>query len=86
MSKNMMIKKLILEIMKDGKEHTSQEIQALAIERGIIDNSKTTAIRNAVYTLNKQEANFHIIERGHYILDIQDEKSGQIFLMMQYYA
>lgn len=59
------VRELITELLNDEKTHTAQEIINLAIEKSIIDQENVTAVRNAVYRMNK-EKEIVTVEKGVY--------------------
>lgn len=69
MSKSKEIKKIIMEILKDGEVHTAEEIRMACLERGIIGSEEANIVRGAVFSLKKENENFVAVEKGRYKLE-----------------
>lgn len=69
MSKSKEIKKVIMEILKDGNVHTAEEIRTVCIEKGIIGSKEANIVRGAVFSLKKENEYFVAVEKGRYKLE-----------------
>ncbi len=68
MTKGAAIKKIIYDVLADGEIHSATEIRSKAIESGIMIDEKSTSLRNAIYHIKREDANFKTVDRGMYVL------------------
>lgn len=68
MSTQQLLKQMIYEIMNDHKTHTSLELQTEAIRRNILVADNSTAIRNAIFNIRKEDPLFTSPQKGEYLL------------------
>ena len=62
------IKNIVLDVLSDGKEHTMTEIRDVVLSHNIKLDDKSTLLRNIMYHLKKENANFLNPTRGIYQL------------------
>lgn len=72
MSQQKKLKEMIVELLRDGEIHSSEEIRELALKKGIIDDEKSTSIRNAIFQLKKENCDFITPEKGRYMLQTRE--------------
>ena len=68
MTKGAAIKKIIYDVLADGEIHSATEIRSKAIESGIMIDEKSTSLRNVIYHIKREDANFKTVDRGMYVL------------------
>ena len=68
MTKGAAIKKIIYDVLADGETHSATEIRSKAIESGIMIDEKSTSLRNVIYHIKREDANFKTVDRGMYVL------------------
>lgn len=72
MTQSKQIKSLILQLLSDHKEHTTQEMNDLLVTNGILLDSKSTLLRNVLHNLKKEYQNLDNPRRGVYQLAEED--------------
>lgn len=60
------VKELILEVLSDGNEHTSEEIREYILQNGVEVETKSSVIRTAIYQLRGSGKEIISRERGVY--------------------
>lgn len=66
------IKRIILELLSDGKEHTTQEIREHLSRNNIQLEKSSTLLRNVMYTLKKENQSLLNPTRGTYQLLLRE--------------
>lgn len=69
MSKMGQIKQMILDILSDGQPHETKEFYKIAIERGYIQDSLDTTIRNSLHHLISKYPDIQRLSKGIYIMN-----------------
>lgn len=77
-SKLSQVKKIILEILSDGKEHTSEEIRNLINEEGIELDKKCSTMRTAIYQLRNNGTEIYSRDRGVYQIKEKNKSQNPI--------
>lgn len=68
MNKSRQVKKHILDLLSDGKEHSTAEIKDYILSKNIKLEKNSTLIRNALYNLKHENPSLSNINRGKYKL------------------
>ena len=69
--------KIILDLLADGKEHSSDEIRRVLAQKGILSNRKYDVLRMSIYQLRKNGTEIYSRKRGVYQIE-QKEKPDEI--------
>lgn len=75
MSKCQCAKKIINELLGDGKVHTIDEMVSLALERHVIENKKDSAVKNALFQMKKQNTSIINVDKGKYKMLIANDRN-----------
>ena len=70
MKKGNLIKKYILELVSDGKEHSTTEIRDYILSKNIKLEQSSTIIRNVLFKLKQENPNLTNGSRGKYLLQL----------------
>lgn len=73
MKKGSQVKKCILVLLSDGKEHTTSEIREYISTQNIYLEKSSTLIRNVLYNLKHENSNIINTDRGVYKLQINKD-------------
>lgn len=75
MTKGNMIKKCILELLADGKEHTTVEIREYLDKQNVVIEKNSTLIRNIIHNMKGENPNFVNVGRGVYQLRFSEDNN-----------
>ena len=78
MTKGAAIRKIIYDVLADGEIHSATEIKNKVIESGIMIDEKSTSLRNAIYHIKREDANFKTVDRGMYVLTSNTSEASVI--------
>lgn len=78
MSKRKQATECILKIVRDGEPHEFHEFQEIAMKTGIINDFKDQAVSNALMWLTKNNPDFRKVQKGEYILEINNKEQMNI--------
>ena len=84
MSTGKQIKKIILEILSDGKEHSIQEIKDHVLSRNIVLDQTSTLIRNILHNLKKEYPNLLNPSRGVYRLLLAENAKPDYYVELNH--
>lgn len=74
------VKKIVIESLEDGKEHTSEEIKSNIQNAGIELDSKSSVLRTAIYQLRASGMEIYSRDRGIYqVKKKEKQKSNSSF-------
>lgn len=79
-SKLAQIKTVVLELLSDGMEHTTNEIRNRINEEGIELDKKSSTLRTAIYQLRNNGTNIYSKDRGIYQIKELDKKENSSIL------
>lgn len=66
MSKLAKVKSIVLTLLSDGKEHTSDEIRSIISKEGLELDKKSSTLRTAIYQLRISGVEIYSPDRGIY--------------------
>ena len=75
MNKGKLVRKYILELLSDGKEHKTSEIRNYVAIKGVKLEPKSTLVRNVLFCLKQEDPNFVNSGRGMYQI-VNDSKEN----------
>lgn len=70
------VKKIILDFLSDGKEHSSEELRCYIIEKGMEIDKKSSILRTAIYQLRSTGTDIYSRDRGIYQIREKAEKNN----------
>ena len=73
-SKLSKVKSIILSLLADGKEHSSDEIRSILIKEGVELDKKSGALRTAIYQLRTSGVEIYSRDRG--IYQMKENENG----------
>ena len=77
-SKLAKVKSIVLSLLADGEEHSSDEIRSVINKEGLEIDKKSSTLRTAIYQLRVSGVEIYSRDRG--IYQIKEKENSYVFL------